>query len=266
MLGHKDALKRDSRVLDIGAGPGNYAVPLARRVRQVVALDPAAEMLEVLKRRAAEAELDNIVTAQQAWEEVDLDQAGWRGAFDTVLALNTPAFNGVANLKKMLAACRGVFMAGDHLRRDDPGWRELWQELGLGEMPDWCPGSFYAYHWLYASGYYPDLETEHNFSLRQLTPGEAQAELEDSVYPYLEVTPAVREQIQGFVERRTLGGVYMSARSAVVGWVICAVGAPVPQEEQVHVHHHDHDHDHDHSHTHGHDHVHDHHHHDHDHK
>ena len=262
MLGHKDALKRDSQVLDIGSGPGNYAIPIARRVHQVVALDPASEMLEILKKRAAEADLTNIVTVHQAWEEVDLDQAGWRGAFDAVLALMVPPFNGADNFKKMLAACRGVFIAGGHLRRDDPVRRELWQELGLGEMPDFCPDPFYAYHWLYASGYYPDLEMEHYYSLRQLTPDEARAELEDSVYPYLDLTPAVREKIRGFVEQRTHGGVFLSARSAVAGWVICAVGAPVPKEEQVHVHHHGHEHDHPHDHEHGHDHDH---HHEHDH-
>jgi len=256
MLGHKDALKRDSRVLDIGSGPGNYAVPIGRRVCQVVALDPAAEMLERLRQRAAEADLSNIVTVQQAWEEVDLDQAGWRGAFDAVLALMAPPFNGAANLKKMLAACRGVFMAGGHLRRDDPVRRELWQELGLGEMPDFCPDPFYAYHWLYASGYYPDLETEHYYSLRQLAPEDARVELEDSVYPYLDLTPAVREKIRRFVEQRSHGGVFLSARSAVAGWVICTVGAPVPKEEQVPVHHHDHDHPHGHDHSHGPDHGH----------
>jgi SAM-dependent methyltransferase len=262
MLGHKDALKRDSRVLDIGSGPGNFAIPIARRVRQVVALDPESEMLEILAKRAAEAEVVNIVPVRQSWEEVDLDQAGWRGSFDAVLALMVPPFNGVANLQKMLAACRGVFMAGGHLRRDDPVRRELWQELGLGEMPDFCPDPFYAYHWLYASGYYPDLEMEHYYSLRQLAPEEARAELEDSVYPYLELTPAVSEQIRKFVEQHARGGVFLSARSAVIGWVLCTVGAPVPQEEQVqvhdHGHHHDHDHGHDHSHDHHHEHEHDH--------
>lgn len=260
MLGHKDALKRDSRVLDIGSGPGNYAIPIARRVHQVVALDPASEMLEILAKRAAEAEVANIVSVLQAWEDVDLDQAGWRGAFDAVLALMAPPFNGVANLHKMLAACRGVLMAGGHLRRDDPVRRELWQELGLGEMPDFCPDPFYAYHWLYASGYYPDLMMEHYYSLRQLTTEQARAELEDSVYPYLELTPAVSEQIREFVEQRARGGVFLSARSAVIGWVLCAVGAPVPREEQVHVHDHSHDHHHDHQHAHDHDHGHDHHH------
>jgi SAM-dependent methyltransferase len=263
LLGHKDAMKKDSRVLDIGSGPGNYAVPIARRVHQVVALDPAEEMLKKLAKRAAEADLTNIVTAHQAWEDVDLDQAGWRGAFDIVLALMAPPFNGAANLKKMLAACRGVFLGGGYLRRDDPVLRELWQELGLGEMPDFCPDPFYAYHWLYASGYYPDLEMEHHYTLRQLTPKDAQAELEDSVYPYLDLTPAVSEKIRGFVEERTHGGVFLSARSAVAGWVICTVGAPVPKAEQVDAHHHDHDHPHDHDHhhdherEHGHEHEHD---------
>lgn len=271
MLGHKDALKRDSRVLDIGSGPGNYAIPIARRVQQVIALDPAGEMLEILRKRAVDAELTNVVAVHQAWEDVDLDQAGWRGAFDAVLALMVPPFNGAGNLKKMLAACRGVFMAGGHVRRDDPVRRELWQELGLGEMPDFCPDPFYACHWLYASGYYPDLETDHYYSLRQLTPEDARAELEDAVYPYLELTTAVRERIRQFVEQRTSEGVFLSARSVVVGWVVCAVGAPVPREKQVHTHvhdhehgHHHHDHDyahehkHDHDHSHGHEHSHDH--------
>jgi ubiquinone/menaquinone biosynthesis C-methylase UbiE len=263
MLGHKILLKRDSQVLDIGSGPGNYAIPIARQVRQVVALDPATEMLEILNKRAAEAGLTNIVTVRQAWEDVDLDQADWRGAFDMVLAAMAPPFNGVANLQKMLAACRGLFVAGGHLQRDEPVRRELWQELGLGELPDLCPDPFYAYHWLYASGYYPDLTTEQHFSLRQLKPAEAQAELEDSVYPFLDLTPDVREQIRGFVERRVHGGVFLLARSDVSGWVTCQVGTTVPQEEQSHIHQHDHDHGHPHEHSDAHGNAHGHHHHDH---
>ena len=35
--------------LDIGAGAGRYALPLARHVREVVAVDPSASMLEALR-------------------------------------------------------------------------------------------------------------------------------------------------------------------------------------------------------------------------
>ncbi|WP_431925488.1 class I SAM-dependent methyltransferase [Nonomuraea jabiensis] len=42
----------DSRVLDLGCGPGTIAIPLARRVRAVLAVDPAREMLAEGRRLA----------------------------------------------------------------------------------------------------------------------------------------------------------------------------------------------------------------------
>ncbi|MDH7577475.1 MAG: class I SAM-dependent methyltransferase [Bacillota bacterium] len=223
MLGHKDVLKKEARLLDIGAGPGIYSLPLARRVGQVVALDPAREMLDILDKRAREEGIANIEKVNQPWEEVDLDRAGWRGAFDVVLALMTPALKDEENLRKMLAACRGVFLAGGHLRREEPVRKELWKELGLGEMPEICPDPFYVFHWLYASGFYPDLETDHYHSHRELNPEEAAAELEDFLFPYLELTPDVRQRIRQLVEKRSKDGAFRMTRSFVVGWVVCAV-------------------------------------------
>ncbi|MFG1971982.1 class I SAM-dependent methyltransferase [Nonomuraea fuscirosea] len=42
--------------LDLGCGPGTVAIPLARRVREVLAVDPDAEMLAEGRRLAARAE------------------------------------------------------------------------------------------------------------------------------------------------------------------------------------------------------------------
>ncbi|MGW0808078.1 class I SAM-dependent methyltransferase [Nonomuraea sp. NPDC002799] len=44
---------RDSSVLDLGSGPGTVAIPLARRVREVTAVDPDEEMLAEGGRLAA---------------------------------------------------------------------------------------------------------------------------------------------------------------------------------------------------------------------
>ncbi|MGR6916157.1 class I SAM-dependent methyltransferase [[Actinomadura] parvosata] len=46
---------RDSTVLDLGCGPGTIAIPLARRVRQVLAVDPDEEMLAEGRRLAGKA-------------------------------------------------------------------------------------------------------------------------------------------------------------------------------------------------------------------
>jgi len=43
----------DSRVLDLGCGPGTVAIPLAPRVREVLAVDPDPEMLAAGERLAA---------------------------------------------------------------------------------------------------------------------------------------------------------------------------------------------------------------------
>jgi ubiquinone/menaquinone biosynthesis C-methylase UbiE len=56
-------------VLDVGCGPGTLAVPLARRVSRVTALDFSAGMLAELEKRAAAEGVANIETVRAAWED-----------------------------------------------------------------------------------------------------------------------------------------------------------------------------------------------------
>lgn len=62
-------LAEASTVLDIGCGPGTLALPMAAQVREVVALDNSAGMLEELRRRAALQGVDNVRTVLRAWED-----------------------------------------------------------------------------------------------------------------------------------------------------------------------------------------------------
>jgi len=68
-------LTASSRVLDLGAGPGHVAIPLAARVAEVVAVDVSAEML-------VEIDAPNIRTVRALAEELD---PAW-GRFDLVTA------------------------------------------------------------------------------------------------------------------------------------------------------------------------------------
>jgi len=63
------------RWLDIGAGAGRYALPLARALApsggEVIALDPSASMLDGLREIAAEHGIDNVRVVETRWPPVD---------------------------------------------------------------------------------------------------------------------------------------------------------------------------------------------------
>ena len=59
--------RRDDTWLDIGAGAGRYALPLARSVRRVVALDPSRSMLGALRESMAEHEIENVDVVEARW-------------------------------------------------------------------------------------------------------------------------------------------------------------------------------------------------------
>jgi SAM-dependent methyltransferase len=66
------ALARPADVwLDVGAGGGRYALPLALRVRKVVAIDPSPSMLSALTEDAAAAGIDNIDVIESRWPMAD---------------------------------------------------------------------------------------------------------------------------------------------------------------------------------------------------
>lgn len=69
----------DTTVLDIGAGTGRWAIFLARRVRQVTAMDPSPAMLKVLRENLATEGVDNVDVVQGAWPDAEV------GAHDVTL-------------------------------------------------------------------------------------------------------------------------------------------------------------------------------------
>lgn len=57
----------DETWLDIGAGGGRYALPLALAVREVIAVDPSPGMLGVLREGMAEHDIRNVRVVEGRW-------------------------------------------------------------------------------------------------------------------------------------------------------------------------------------------------------
>ncbi len=78
-------LTKQSKILDIGAGPGVLTIPMARCAAHVTALDASPGMIDVLKENARSSGLDNIKCFVGCWEDVD-PVSDLYGPYDVVIA------------------------------------------------------------------------------------------------------------------------------------------------------------------------------------
>ncbi len=62
-----DLLARSRPALDVGAGFGALALPLARLMERVTAVEPAPAMAAALRGAAARARLDNVTVIEATW-------------------------------------------------------------------------------------------------------------------------------------------------------------------------------------------------------
>jgi len=68
-------VKAHHTVLDVGAGGGRLALPLATRCRRVVAVEPSSSMGEAFLQQASDSSILNVSLVEARWEEAEVDVA-----------------------------------------------------------------------------------------------------------------------------------------------------------------------------------------------
>jgi len=120
-------INRDSRVLDIGAGPGTLAIPLAALAKEVTAVEPGAGMVEILSNHVEDRGIRNITCVQKRWEDIDLSR-DMNLPYDVVIASLSLTMHDIREaLSKMNAASSGSV----HLFWfvDMPFWERMYADL-----------------------------------------------------------------------------------------------------------------------------------------
>lgn len=140
----------ESTVLDVGAGAGAFAIPLAAVSRRVTAVEPspaqAAQLSEALER----AQVRNVDVLRNRWEDVDVMALG---SHELVLAVHSFQMADIAEaLRKMCAA------AARHVALIHTAGHSL--STLSRELFDIEPGPDYTYlhHMLVGLGYEPRVE------------------------------------------------------------------------------------------------------------
>jgi len=186
-------LTPDSQVLDIGAGPGTLAVPIAGRVRHVTAVEPSAGMYEVLTEKAAEAGAENLDSVRKSWEEVEVEK-DLSGPYDLVFASFSLVVPDIEEAVRKMNEASSKYVciywfAGKtsweyHMRR-------LWPALhGREFVPE--PGSDIIFQLLYNAGIFPDIR---NFTYRHINRFSSLDEAVRHFSPQYEITSDRQREI-----------------------------------------------------------------------
>lgn len=162
LLALKHAARPADTVLDVGAGAGRYALPLAPDVTRVTAVEPSAGMRSQLEREAAAQGLTNISIVAAGWEEAHVDP------HDIAFVAHVLYFvrDVVPFLEKLdrsaRRACYILHRVEDLTAPLAPLWREIW---GRERPPE--PGFLDLYNLLFAVGIRANVQlTDRAFAAR----------------------------------------------------------------------------------------------------
>jgi SAM-dependent methyltransferase len=170
MIMSKIEIEPDYTVLDIGAGPGTTAIPLARIVKNVTVVEPSSGMLTRLKENVSKENLPNIAYIPKKWEDVEMGKDIEAGEHDVVIASHSLVMKDIksALVKINDAVKRSVYIFIVAGRRTDSS--SLWS-LFNREKPGNRSNFIYLYNILYQLGIYANVEiidANHNMKFHDL--------------------------------------------------------------------------------------------------
>jgi SAM-dependent methyltransferase len=146
-------------MLDIGAGPGTLAIPLAPLVKEITSVEPGGGMGDIFKERMKKEGIINITILCKRWEDID-PARDLAGQYDVVIASLSLTMEDIRlALQKMDVVSREYVYLFWFV--DMPFWErmyaDLWEPLhGLEYHPG--PKADCLFGVLYQMGIYANVE------------------------------------------------------------------------------------------------------------
>jgi ubiquinone/menaquinone biosynthesis C-methylase UbiE len=208
-----EILDKDFEVLEIGAGPGTLTIPLAKKVKKVVAIESSETAVDYLKRNIKESQVGNIEIMNKNWLEVEDREIEDR--FD--LAVCSHFLWQVKDLEKHL---KKMETASNYCAVIQPAGRdsivkEMWTKItGEDYSGQFDPDAdYFAYLILRQWGRLVNVRVM-NYSVERNYEQEVRY-IASFIGKYVEVDAHVKKIIEQYISEK---GLRKEKRSAVVMW------------------------------------------------
>ena len=209
-----EILDDDFEVLEIGAGPGTLTIPLARKVKKIIAVESSETAVKYLRKNMKESRVENVEITNKNWLEVEDQEI--KDRFDLVVCSHFlwQVKDLEKHLKKMENASNNYCAVIQPAGRDSIV-KELWTKItGKSYKGEFDPDAdYFAYLILRQWGRLVNVRIM-NYSVERNFEQEVRY-IASFIGKYVEVDARVKEIIGQHVSEK---GLRKEKRSAVVMW------------------------------------------------
>lgn len=216
-------------IVDVGAGTGVFAIPLARKAEKVVVVEPSTGMLDILRGKAEDEGLTNIEYINSRWEDVtthELHQYNC-GKYDAVICSHalyyiTDLHHSLRKMNDISSGSVHLLTGGSHNINSQDHSR-LWARIHGKPAPAY-PDYSCLYMVLREIGLHPNIEMLNACAKKHIT---SMDDLYDRWKEYLEIDSemtddqkdAIREYVAGRITEEN-GEQYLEWKSqdALIHW------------------------------------------------
>lgn len=150
-------LQEDYSKADVGCGQGKFACEFAKKVNKVVGFDLAENMIGQARDYAKKENLSNVDFKVCDFKNMDIENKGYKNAFDLAFSSMTPAVKDLDSLMKFMDLSKKYCLNISHVSYKNFLHEQMVKDLGLkAKESKWTGIWFYSlFNILFLLGYNP---------------------------------------------------------------------------------------------------------------